>query len=79
MGPLVFQDPFFTDRKRVTQVPRLDGRNNPRSQDLGQNFEYRVHSRLGVGIDGIFFFISSPGLHGWKMVGTWLNAAHGGY
>lgn len=57
MGPLAFQDPFFTDRKRVTQVPRLDGRNNPRSQDLGQNFEYRVHSRLGVGINGIFFHL----------------------
>lgn len=58
MVPLVFQDPFFTDRKRVTQVPRLDGSNNPRSQNLGQNFGYRLPSRLEAGINGIFF--SSP-------------------
>lgn len=57
MVPLVFQDPFFTDRKRVTQVPRLDGSNNPRSQNLGQNFGYRLPSRLEAGINGIFFHL----------------------
>lgn len=80
MEPLILQDPFFIKGKQVAQVLWMDGSNKqggqpaPKTQHLGQNFEYKFHSRLRAGVYGFFHLLTQLAQiwkDGWHMAWCW--------